>query len=189
MKEIKNDLRYVKTKEVIYASFYELLRIMPYDKITVSLLTERARINRKTFYLHYDTLEDLRNEMIKEIVLNGISCIQQYTIPRDLKQVIFAVYSYWQSLTEDDRRVYHLSSAAASSFTFAQQMRNTFTNFDQTFCNGDLKQQKTTLAFIVNAMGVCYREWTIYQAVSSIEEAVEMAYSLITGGIMHEDNR
>lgn len=183
MKEYKNDLRYTKTHETIQKTFRELLEAIPYDKISVKLLTEKARINRKTFYLHYDTLDELLHELGREIVSNGISQIQKYTIPQDLKKIIFTIYQYWQSLTADDAKIFRLSSSSANVFSFAQQMRNIFANFDSNFQSGDIEKQKAALAFIVNAMGVIYREWTIYHTVSTIEEAVDLAYALITNGI------
>ena len=36
---------------------------MDYEKITVRELTDRAMINRKTFYLHYETLDELLEEV------------------------------------------------------------------------------------------------------------------------------
>lgn len=183
MKEIKTDLRYIKTKEVIHTAFRELLRIMPYDRITVKLLAEKAKINRKTFYLHYDTLDELMNELSHEIVLTGIAKIQQYTIPQDLKNIIFTVYQYWHSLTPDETRIFRISSASVNAVTFAQQMKDTFENFNPSFCDGDIQKQKTVLAFIVGAMGTLYREWIIYHAASSIDEAVELTYKMIANGI------
>lgn len=186
--ECKNDLRYIKTKEAISNSFRVLLSEMPYEKITVKLLAERARINRKTFYLHYDTLDELLQELSHEIVLNGISQIQSYKIPQDLKNIIFVIFQYWQSLTEEDARIFRLCSASAGNITFVQQMRETFTNFDPEFYNGDTNRQKIALTFICNVMGTLYREWTIYHAVSTIKEAVELTYTFIMNGINVEND-
>lgn len=188
MKEEKNDLRYIKTKEIIHSTFRELLKTMPYHKITVKLLAEKARINRKTFYLHYDTLEELLEELRCDIVLTGIAKIQQYKIPQDLRKIIFVIYDYWQSLTPDDSKIFHTTSASSNTFTFAQQMRETFTNFDSSFCHGEIERQKTTLAFIMNAIGIFYQEWTLYHAFSSIDEAVDSAYQMITDGISTQIN-
>lgn len=159
---------------------------MPYNKITVKLLAEKARINRKTFYLHYDTLDELLEELNCDIVLTGIAKIQQYKIPQDLRNIIFVIYDYWQSLTLDDSKIFHTASASSNTFSFAQLMRETFTNFDNSFCNGEIQRQKTTLAFIVNAMGTFYQEWTLYHAFSSIDEAVDSAYKMITDGISNQ---
>lgn len=183
MKEIKTDLRYIKTKEEIHRAFRLLLKTMPYEKITVKLLTEKARINRKTFYLHYDMLDELLDEISCEIISMGMDAIRSYTIPGDLRNIISATYQYWQSLTEDDAMIFRLSSASLNGMTFTRQMRDTFVNFDAGFCGGNLRKQKTSVAFIVGTIGTVYQEWTVYHACPSLKEAVELAYRLITAGI------
>jgi len=65
------DRRISKTKKVIKDSFIQLIREKGFEKITVKDLTEKANINRGTFYLHYkdkyDLLEQGQNEILKEI--------------------------------------------------------------------------------------------------------------------------
>ena len=51
MKE--TDLRYVKTERAIRDAFFELLEESEFDKVRVQIYTQRAQINRNTFYLHY----------------------------------------------------------------------------------------------------------------------------------------
>lgn len=62
------DIRVKKTKEAIQKVFKEMLCNMEINKITVKALTDKAQINRKTFYLHYDTIDGLINEFLDEII-------------------------------------------------------------------------------------------------------------------------
>ena len=55
----QDDLRVRKTKESIRRAFEEMICEMDYEQITVKELADRALINRKTFYLHDETLDDL----------------------------------------------------------------------------------------------------------------------------------
>lgn len=54
-----DDLRVQKTLSAISETFESMLLEMPYEKITVTSLCERARINKKTFYRYYSALDDL----------------------------------------------------------------------------------------------------------------------------------
>lgn len=55
MPEKKVDLRVQRTKENIRRGFEEMICEMDYEEMSIKELTQRAKINRKTFYLHYDT--------------------------------------------------------------------------------------------------------------------------------------
>ena len=51
-----------KTLAAINRAFEEMVCTMPPQEITVKELTERAKINRKTFYLHYTCIEHVYEE-------------------------------------------------------------------------------------------------------------------------------
>ena len=56
--EIK-DLRVKRTLENINNAFNELIFETDFEKITVKSLSEKAKINKKTFYTYYSSLDDL----------------------------------------------------------------------------------------------------------------------------------
>jgi len=68
----KKDLRVIKTERAIYSALIELLKKKDLEKITVSELSEKAEINKATFYLHYSDIYSLYQEAlahhIKEII-------------------------------------------------------------------------------------------------------------------------
>ena len=53
------DKRIIKTKQRICDSFIELIKEKELSKITVSEIAKKANIERKTFYLHYNCIEDV----------------------------------------------------------------------------------------------------------------------------------
>lgn len=65
------DRRVVRTKRMIRQALADLIEEKGFDAITVSDLTQRADINRGTFYLHhrdkFDLLEQYENELFQEI--------------------------------------------------------------------------------------------------------------------------
>lgn len=62
----KNDLRVIKTNQNIRSTFIQLLSEKEFDKITVQELISRARINRSTFYKHYQDKYDLAESIAKD---------------------------------------------------------------------------------------------------------------------------
>ncbi|MBQ8083767.1 MAG: hypothetical protein IJ241_06265 [Clostridia bacterium] len=53
------DRRVARTKKNIYYAFFQLVQTKAIDEITVSELARTADIDRKTFYLHYQTVQDV----------------------------------------------------------------------------------------------------------------------------------
>ncbi|QGQ97313.1 TetR/AcrR family transcriptional regulator [Paenibacillus psychroresistens] len=65
------DPRVFRTRQLIRDAFIDLLQEVEFEKISVKRITERATINRVTFYLHYqdvpDMLEKMADDMVNEI--------------------------------------------------------------------------------------------------------------------------
>lgn len=56
----------MRTKRAIREAFTELVQVRDYEKITVAEVAREADIDRKTFYLHYDSVDDVVDELIHE---------------------------------------------------------------------------------------------------------------------------
>ena len=64
----QDDLRVRKTKEAIRRSFEDMICEMDYEQITVKELTDRAMINRKTFYNYYSGVHQVIEEIESDIL-------------------------------------------------------------------------------------------------------------------------
>lgn len=100
------DLRIEKTKKNIMDAFIELRRKKPLEKITVKELSELARINKSTFYRHYEDIYALSEEIEDGIIQNCLNMIpdpdrileedsiyllaEALSSQKDLYQVIFS---------------------------------------------------------------------------------------------------
>jgi AcrR family transcriptional regulator len=56
---IKTDRRVRRTREVLQKALMDLIHECDYDAITVQDIVDRANVGRTTFYLHYNSKEDL----------------------------------------------------------------------------------------------------------------------------------
>ncbi|MBQ1466449.1 MAG: TetR/AcrR family transcriptional regulator [Eubacteriaceae bacterium] len=61
------DRRQRKTREAIYQAFTALLSTKSFEKITVGDIIAQADIGRTTFYAHFETKDDLLNQMCADI--------------------------------------------------------------------------------------------------------------------------
>lgn len=62
------DLRVLKTNELIRNTFLELLAQKEFTEISVKEITVKARINRSTFYKHYEDKYLLRDSIIDHML-------------------------------------------------------------------------------------------------------------------------
>ncbi|MGG3887592.1 TetR/AcrR family transcriptional regulator [Metabacillus fastidiosus] len=69
MEDTNTDLRVIRTKESIRHALVELINEKGFEAITVKDITTRAKINRGTFYTHYQDKFDLMMKYEEEIFL------------------------------------------------------------------------------------------------------------------------
>lgn len=101
---VKRDLRVEKTLDAIHKSFEELLMQKPYSKITVTALCQLARINKKTFYRYYPTLDDLRAELVENFAKPYADMTTGLRYPDHIERLTrtFLTYSAKQGPLYDD---------------------------------------------------------------------------------------
>ncbi|MDY4787771.1 MAG: hypothetical protein SO253_00450 [Bacilli bacterium] len=83
------DLRIIKTKQNIKEAFFDLCKIKSIDKITIKELSSKAQINKATFYLHYNDIYDLADQIMNEIVEKRIYELDEYVKYFFTDQILF----------------------------------------------------------------------------------------------------
>ena len=64
----KEDRRIRRTKRLLRQALAEIMNEKDFKDITVKEITDRADLNRRTFYFHYTDTYDLRNQIEDELV-------------------------------------------------------------------------------------------------------------------------
>lgn len=75
----KNESKYFNTAIKMDQAFLELLEKKDFTYITVKEICAKAGVNRSTFYLHYETLEDLLSESVEYMNEQFLSYMKQDT--------------------------------------------------------------------------------------------------------------
>ena len=66
MRAGREDRRVTYTKNAIKDALLELMKEKSFEKLSISKVCEAAQITRTTFYSHYDTLNQVLDELIDE---------------------------------------------------------------------------------------------------------------------------
>ena len=80
------DLRVQKTLKSIKESFYQLRKKKSIEKISVKELSEKAMINKATFYLHYESVYDLSEKLENELISEIIGEVRGYNLREGREQ-------------------------------------------------------------------------------------------------------
>jgi AcrR family transcriptional regulator len=177
------DLRVRRTKDAIKETFKNMMCEMPPDKITVKELAERARINRKTFYLHYTSIEGLYNEMLQIVAKGYYDEVEKLPIPTSIADLTNTFFRYFSSqgkyvenlICNPDYQIY-CNQLFRATLKHNRDQHNPYEKFPET------KQQIINL-FLVNSTLDIYREWIASGKEMAIEDIIDLTGKLLYSGI------
>lgn len=96
-----NDKRIAKSRKLIQDSFLSLANKSPFENITVKDISERANVNRATFYAHfkdkYDLLDSFISDKFMTIVSSRISPDAKLN-EKTLRDLIFIMCDYHKTV-------------------------------------------------------------------------------------------
>ncbi|WP_261810611.1 TetR/AcrR family transcriptional regulator [Levilactobacillus humaensis] len=142
------DRRVIRTNQALRQAFRKLAQQYRFREITVQQLTAEANINRKTFYLHYDSIDDLAGSFTDEIADQLLAILLKAQDPLTHPGAWFeqlnsfferAPKFYTFMLTSDDysflsRRVkYRVADGLAESFQVEYHLKATDAKIGVTF--------------------------------------------------------
>ena len=177
------DLRVVKTIEGIKTAFEELICEKEYDRITVKELCDRARINKKTFYHYYETLDALLAELQTELAAGYLERIKDYSLPEDLDKVNreFFLFSAEQGLA------YEKITVSGTWHSVREEMVEGVNDAGWSRSRKYQKlsdfEKKLLMGFVNNAVLTAYRQWVEDGKKMPLEEVIEMTNRIVLGGV------
>ena len=102
----KLDRRVIKTRAAIKAALDKLVKEQGMDKLTVSALAREANIDRKTFYLHYDSIDDLIDSAASDMVEDIISTIDPDLLSTNPQEQVRKTLAHVNKKISDDVELY-----------------------------------------------------------------------------------
>ncbi len=183
---MREDLRVVKTKECIRTALFELMGEKRFEKITISEISARARINRKTFYRHYtspsDVIEELENEVLAEFSATlrrgGDSLLDVGAAIRDISTTIEQRKEFFKSFMRQNPDIFNKGKLKAMLCrVITVSMRNA----------GALTENEKALnaaaEFSVSGVLALYSAWFDSDCADDLQFITETAVNMITRGL------
>ena len=174
------DLRVIRTKNSIRQAFIDMLCEMDYEKITVQELTKRAMINRKTFYLHYMSIDDLLLEFQTEMIENFIRRTKKMERPQDMDKVTREFFMTAEELGKlGEKLICSVSNKYISKKISDEIMKHTWKTPQQ---ENKKYLQKVMMSFVSQSTLAIYRQWVSDGRKIPIDEIIDLATQLICNG-------
>ena len=175
------DLRVTKTLEAIDTSFRTLMLEKGYEALTVKELCERARINKKTFYRYYETLDDLLAEVMATYAAAWRKRTTHLQVPEDLAAVTREFFRFG---TEQDALYDAITCDPA--FNVMQRNLQDDASGEQIEAVPDGFTPETWHVYYswqTAGTLAMYRAWVADGKRLPVDEVAELAVTLLCGGV------
>lgn len=179
---MRDDARFIKNEEKIIETFKQMVIEMNFENITVKELTERAKINRKTFYLHYSTIEDLVKSLEIKYCEEYIIFIDGLDIFHDYKEIIRRFYLFHMQKGEFMDK---LTCDPNYEYIRNQMINKVKESYINTSIFEGLDKYKLNIAinYMHNTTLSLYKSWVNDNKAIPFDEIVELNYNLVINGL------
>ena len=179
------DLRVIKTKRIIKNALIDLMSEKEVSRITITELSERALINRKTFYRHYETISDVVRELEHELISefadtlrnSNTSCLDVAGVVADISNLIERRRDYFVKIMK-------LNPSIFSTGRIKDMLRRTVAVSLKNI--GGIRDGETLAEisqFIVSGVLALYSEWFDNGCTGSLDRITETSQKLILNGL------
>lgn len=185
MAEEKQDRRVRRTKGLMREALIELMTEKPFSEITAKDITEKADLNRSTFYLHYDNVFGLLDEMENEVVENFAGMIEEIEVEPDKAWEYPVVERICDYIVKNPKLCYGLlvnsrSDRLTARLTEIMKERGKKVYQDMGM-NSDMDNEKADYIhqFIANGAIAMVKQWLIEGMSLPKEEMMELLQKII----------
>ncbi|MBQ9407750.1 MAG: TetR/AcrR family transcriptional regulator [Desulfovibrio sp.] len=177
------DLRVQKTIANIDKTFCELLCEKEYEKISVTEICQRAKIQRKTFYAYYPSVDALLREKLDVMSRAYIERIKKYSVPEQIAEINREFYLYSAEAGElYEKIICNAVCRGIGSKLLQEFVRKTWES-SPWFTSLTLWQQNLLLTFVYSTGASLYRQWVSDGKQIRLEDMMRFAQRLLEQGI------
>jgi len=183
----KSESKYFKTAARMDEALLELLEQKDFSYITVKEICEKAGVNRSTFYLHYETIDDLLSESLEHMNEQFLSYFTQdsksivtrlYTCP--LEELCLVTPEYltpYLRYIQEHKRLFQAtmknSAAMGLEGAYERMFYNVFTPVLERYQIPE-QDRKYLMAFYIRGLKAIIAEWLKQDCSDSIKHIISI---------------
>lgn len=183
---VKVDRRIYKTKKSIREALIIILKEKNRHQITVKELAEMADINRKTFYSHYDNIDDIFSSIEDEIIEKLLILLDEFdffdldldinSLLKSLNQIINENFDLYDSLIKSD-------SQDMLSFKAKQSLKSKFNDIYALKYNINKDLLSFYTEYVISGILAMYFEWFRSDKTIKLEVVGQAASTIVFSGL------
>ncbi len=179
----KQQTKYQNTAKLMDEALIRLLEKKNYEFITVKEICAKAGVNRSTFYLHYETINDLLMETLQYIIEqrnnsfnNSLQIDKQKIMSCPLEDLVLITPQYlipYLQFVLDNKRVFIAAQSQPKVFQTELMFDGMYREiFDPILSRFNVNQQNRQymMRFYLNGMYSVVMQWVKNGCVESVEQ-------------------
>ncbi|WP_418969711.1 TetR/AcrR family transcriptional regulator [Alloscardovia omnicolens] len=174
--------RWIRTHYTLYHAFLELIHDYNPEDITVSSVTHKAGIHRKTFYLHYSNIDELFEEHIHTLLSTYSARIMKLPLPYDYFQLSEIMFDFYTSSPEIEKIFTHPRYRALADRFTIEAMKDNRARYNP-YRNFTDAEQELINTFVVYSSANVWRRWALSGKKVPMKRAVEILGHLLEHGV------
>ena len=167
----KSESKYYNTACLMDEALILLLEKKEYSFITIKEICEKAGVNRSTFYLHYETIDDLLSECIEYVgnkinkKFNNKVINKQVIKDSKLEDLLLITPEYllpYLEFLKENKAIYKIAYSQPNVFKEQYVVNHLHKNIFEPILNRFLvpkNEQKYMMSFYLSGMGALMIEW------------------------------
>lgn len=187
----KNESKYFKSSEKMQGALISLLEKKDFELITIKEICGAAGVNRSTFYLHYDNVNDLLTETVEATYKNfferfGEVATQNVSIAEKSDDELFLVTPKYLmpylEFVEENRKLFNLmyekNEMMGAEKTYTSWFREIFGPILTRFGVSEKEQPLIMIFYLKGLIGVV-TEWVKHDCAESKDEIISVIQKCI----------
>jgi len=183
----KNPQQTELTKQKLQTAFWDIYEEKTFEKITVREITERAGVNRSTFYAYYKDVYDVLEQVENEI-LSTFNVSNRFNANfLDREQYQSELYFFGEFLRKNQKAIMLLIGEKGdpkfSSKLWTCARENIYENLQALSGNKDTPFLEYIVEYIINCHAGILIQWCKNNCDIPFEQIADFTYRLMVGGV------
>lgn len=185
----KNNKQFRNSDVRMKQAMLEVMNTMPFEKITVRLICERAGVNRSTFYAHYTDIYDMIEQMESNLQKD---LMNRYPVPGNVSPLTFASFIPFLEFIRKHKDFYRVALKTRDEFPLKQGYTPLWEQVFKPLCTqaGISSESEMLFYFIGFQAGftMILKHWVEHGCVEDEEKVAQIIRNIIPSVLKNEES-